>query len=156
MPYFMTLAEIELSLAPYQKLFMTCLVNNHAKFHAFITKVNNSALFLSLAARLVVKELHKKINSDLFCFVHGPHCRCIRKQQLIITTNSQTVTIRIIQHFLFNSNFYIKSQVYYVFSFTQVFWSGCRDERHIFLCGGWLTVLEGAFINSSFQAKNFK
>ena len=26
--------------------------NNHAKFHAFITKVNNSALFWSLAARL--------------------------------------------------------------------------------------------------------
>ena len=28
--------------------------NNHAKFHAFITKVNNSALFCSLAARLIL------------------------------------------------------------------------------------------------------
>ena len=30
--------------------------NNHAKFHAFITKVNNSALFWLLAARLGIKK----------------------------------------------------------------------------------------------------
>ena len=29
--------------------------NNHAKFHAFITKVNNSALFWTLAGRLICK-----------------------------------------------------------------------------------------------------
>ena len=29
--------------------------NNHAKFHAFITKVNNSALFWSLAAGLCIR-----------------------------------------------------------------------------------------------------
>ena len=32
MPYFMTLTEIELSLDPYQKLFMTCLVTTMQSF----------------------------------------------------------------------------------------------------------------------------
>ena len=44
--------------------------NNHAKFHAFITKVNNSALFCSLAASSQIQTclwkfcIREKFESD--------------------------------------------------------------------------------------------
>ena len=83
MPYFMTLTEIELSLAPYfiSKIVYDMFSNNHAKFHAFITKVNNSSFFWSLAARLYsvchyhnIQQHSERVLAYLICsFIHGSH-----------------------------------------------------------------------------------
>ena len=48
MPYFMTLTEIELSLAPYQKLFMTCLVVNMQSFTLLSLKWTIQHFFVAL------------------------------------------------------------------------------------------------------------
>ena len=48
--------------------------NNHTKFHAFITKVNNSVLFWPLAARLDslhVRKHSSKFVSKMFASISG-------------------------------------------------------------------------------------
>ena len=62
MPYSMTLTEIELTIS---KIVYDMFSSNHAKFHAFITKVNNSALFWTLAARLLTFSQTHRYSSNL-------------------------------------------------------------------------------------------